>query len=50
MTTFLYFGCAKSWESSDYSYWLRFLDSLAHLEEIKPDLLERLSPSTKGKK
>lgn len=36
----------------DYSYWLRFLDSLAHLEEIKPDLLDRLSPpkKTRGKR
>ena len=33
----------------DYDYWLRFLESVAHLEEIKPDLLEKLSPTKKSK-
>jgi len=45
-------GCTKvsdmlnEW---DYSYWLRFLESLAHLEELKPDLLDRLSSPKKSR-
>ena len=34
----------------DFEYWLRFLESVSHLQEIKPELVERLSTTKKKRR